>query len=137
MEKNRESTWRLQKGIAVNIKPIRTKYAGVLFRSRQEARWAVLFDLLSVEWQYEPEGFQLPSQWYVPDFWLPRQLCFAEVKGVAEQWDTTATRKVSELAYASERSVILCTNLSAVPTLLDVVHPCKARDSDENWMSFD
>jgi len=51
------------------IKAIETVYKGYRFRSRLEARWAVAFDAMGVHWQYEPEGFQLPSDdWYLPDF---------------------------------------------------------------------
>ena len=54
------------------IAAIPTKYNGVTFRSRLEARWAVFFDNLNIEWQYEREGYQLQDgTWYVPDFWLP------------------------------------------------------------------
>jgi hypothetical protein len=48
-----------------------TEYGGVTFRSRLEARWAYFWDLVGVAWEYEPEGFQLPTGLYVPDFWLP------------------------------------------------------------------
>lgn len=52
-----------------NIKPIQTYYKGYHFRSRLEARWAVFFDALGIEWEYEPEGFRLPSgRMYLPDF---------------------------------------------------------------------
>lgn len=54
-----------------HIKPIPTEYNGVKYRSRLEARWAVFFDQLGVKNFYEYEGFQLPSGWYVPDFYLP------------------------------------------------------------------
>ena len=51
------------------IKPIETQYNGLRFRSRLEARWAVFFDTLGVEYEYEPEGFELPSgARYLPDF---------------------------------------------------------------------
>ena len=51
------------------IKAIETEYNGHRFRSRLEARWAVFFDALGVEYVYEPEGFTLPSgQEYLPDF---------------------------------------------------------------------
>ncbi len=51
------------------IKAIQTRYAGYMFRSRLEARWAVFFDALKLDWAYEPEGFQLPSgTYYLPDF---------------------------------------------------------------------
>ena len=53
------------------IKAIDTRYAGHLFRSRLEARWAVFFDHLGIPWQYESEGFQLPDgTHYLPDFLL-------------------------------------------------------------------
>lgn len=52
-----------------DLKPIETFYNGYRFRSRLEARWAVFFDALGVEYEYEPEGFLLPSgRRYLPDF---------------------------------------------------------------------
>lgn len=54
------------------IKAIETEYAGCRFRSRLEARWAVLFDALNIAWEYEKEGFDLGKDgYYLPDFWLP------------------------------------------------------------------
>lgn len=59
-----------------------TSYAGVQFRSRLEARWAVFFDELQLTWEYEPEGFELPDgDCYLPDFWLPQLGTWYEVKG--------------------------------------------------------
>lgn len=55
----------------MSMNPIETKYGGCHFRSRLEARWAVFFDALGVKWEYEKEGYPLPSGWYLPDFWLP------------------------------------------------------------------
>jgi hypothetical protein len=53
------------------MKTIETRYAGYRFRSRLEARWAVFFDALGARWEYEPEGFKLPSgKRYLPDFKL-------------------------------------------------------------------
>lgn len=60
---------------------IQTRYGGCHFRSRLEARWAVFFDHLEVPWDYEPEGYRLPSGWYLPDFWLPQQDAWFEIKG--------------------------------------------------------
>jgi len=55
-----------------NIQPIETQYRGYRFRSRIEARWAVFFDFLKIEWEYEKEGYDLgKAGWYLPDFWLP------------------------------------------------------------------
>lgn len=51
------------------MKAIETTYKGYKFRSRTEARWAVFFDSLGLQWEYEPEGFDLGSGVrYLPDF---------------------------------------------------------------------
>lgn len=50
------------------MKAIETRYKGYRFRSRLEARWAVFFDAMGYSWQYEPEGFETPAGWYLPDF---------------------------------------------------------------------
>jgi len=47
-----------------SIKAIPTKYNGVNFRSRLEARWAAFFDLVNWKWQYEP----LDLDGWIPDF---------------------------------------------------------------------
>ena len=71
----------------MKIQAIETKYKGYRFRSRLEARWAVAFDTLGVEWRYEPEGFQLPSgKWYLPDFRVTTKSgnkAWVEIKGNA------------------------------------------------------
>lgn len=64
-----------------NFKAIQTEYNGYLFRSRLEARWAVFFDYLGIEYEYEPEGIVLSSgSHYLPDFYLPDFKCYFEVK---------------------------------------------------------
>lgn len=61
--------------------PIETRYKGYRFRSRLEARWALVYDTLGVPWQYEPQGFELSRNvFYLPDFWLPDQRCYVEIK---------------------------------------------------------
>src|SRR5215831_3884447 len=69
------------------IKPIETRYGGYRFRSRLEARWAVFLDHVGLrdEWEYEPEGYEIPTSLgtlrYLPDFWLDSCAQFGEVKG--------------------------------------------------------
>lgn len=84
------------------IKAIQTRYKGFHFRSRLEARWAVFFDTLGIEWAYEEEGFEkdinegffnaVTNQFeavnhepyrYLPDFRIGRKGSglFVEVKG--------------------------------------------------------
>lgn len=38
------------------IKASQPSYSGYKFRSRLEARWAVFFTALGLQWVYEPEG---------------------------------------------------------------------------------
>lgn len=54
------------------INPIETRYGGYRFRSRLEARWAVFFDALNIEWEYEAQGYMVDGTPYLPDFWLPK-----------------------------------------------------------------
>lgn len=51
----------------MDISPIETRYRGINFRSRLEAKWAIFFDLLEWPWEYEP----IDLQGYIPDFILP------------------------------------------------------------------
>lgn len=52
------------------VRPIEAQYRGIRFRTRLEARWAIFFDNLGTAWEYDPEGFVLPSGQYWPDFRL-------------------------------------------------------------------
>lgn len=62
------------------IRPIETVYRGFRFRSRLEARWAVFLDHLEIPFEYEPEGFHTPLGPYLPDFYLPNQFTYLEIK---------------------------------------------------------
>lgn len=63
------------------IQAIETEYKGYRFRSRLEARWAVFFDAMGIEWEYEPEGIVLyDGTYYLPDFFLCDFNCYFEVK---------------------------------------------------------
>ena len=64
----------------MSVQSIDTEYNGIMYRSRTEARWAHLFDLAGIDFQYEPEGYELYSGRYVPDFWVHSWDCFFEVK---------------------------------------------------------
>ena len=82
------------------IKAIETRYKGYRFRSRLEARWAVFFDALGLKWEYEPEGFELPSGRYLPDFKLlgigvTRKSIYTEVK--PEGGDSAKARELANV----------------------------------------
>jgi len=76
---------------------IPTVYAGVLMRSRTEARWAAFFDRLGWCWTYEPADCH---RW-LPDFALhfPVGDMFVEVKATDEDF-SFAQWKIDESGYA-------------------------------------
>lgn len=63
------------------IKAINTRYNGYLFRSRLEARWAMFFDALGLEYEYEMEGYEMEGIRYLPDFYIPSLNRWFEIKG--------------------------------------------------------
>jgi hypothetical protein len=63
------------------IQAIETRWKGFRFRSRLEARWAVFFENIGVQWDYEKEGFNLgDAGYYLPDFWIDDWKCWVEIK---------------------------------------------------------
>jgi hypothetical protein len=76
---------------AATVQAIETRYRGYRFRSRLEARWAVAFGELGIEWSYETEGYRLPSgELYLPDFRLTTASfpnLAVEVKGDFAEYD--------------------------------------------------
>jgi hypothetical protein len=102
------------------IRPIETRYKGCRFRSRLEARYAVLFDALKMRWQYEPEGFELGNgERYLPDFWCPfnpKDAAFCKFKNPGT-WieikptlpDECAIQKLAKVCRTTKHhGVILC-----------------------------
>src|SRR3974390_1482030 len=64
----------------LDFAPIETHYQGYRFRSRLEARWAVFLDAANIQWEYEVQGYTLNGVNYLPDFWLPANNAFLEIK---------------------------------------------------------
>jgi hypothetical protein len=86
------------------LRPIETHYRGYRFRSRLEAWWAVFFDALGIRWEYEPEGYETAGGRYLPDFWLPREQTWVEVKPqLPDPEDDAAWRRVHSFAEAVVR----------------------------------
>ncbi len=67
-------------------------YKGISFRSSWEVRVAKALDARGVEWSYEPKRFDLGECTYLPDFYLPEDDAYGEVKG---WFDDKAQRKAS------------------------------------------
>jgi hypothetical protein len=99
-------------------RPIETRYKGYRFRSRLEARWAVFFDALGIEWQYEPEGFEANGERYLPDFFLPKSQTWVEVKGCDAALQADASRLATMLDWQSP-----------LPGVMDGADPAYAWDS--------
>lgn len=116
------------------IRAIEAEYNGYRFRSRLEARWAVFFDALGVEYEYEPEGFELPSgKRYLPDF---RVKCYGtrgnrdavpfdlyiEVKGRMTQKDADKVLEFVGMrevpAVNPDDSIFCCFEIPENPTLI-------------------
>lgn len=88
------------------IKAIETAYNGYKFRSRLEARWARFYDELGIRYSYEHEGYDLgPHGWYLPDFWLPDQQVWIEIKGPKPTWDEGV--KANALAVGTRHPVYI------------------------------
>ena len=104
---------QLNSGIA----PLETRYAGYRFRSRIEARWAVFFTRLGLDWVYEPQGFHVGRRQlvYLPDFYLPSQGLYVEVKPAfadkvdpegVQRWEAFAGEVVT--SWDRDRTAMFC-----------------------------
>lgn len=92
-----------------SFQAIETTYNDRRFRSRLEARWAVVFDRTWFRWDYETEGIQLPAGPYLPDFRLYRDdgsAMWVEIKPAHEIPEPTFT-KLAELASESGETCFL------------------------------
>ena len=89
-----------------HLKPIETLYKGYRFRSRLEARWAVFFDKAGIEWEYEPEGFELGGgERYLPDFFVYMNDMFDRYKGAGYWLEIKATDPTKEEIQKMEKLV--------------------------------
>jgi hypothetical protein len=125
----------------MSITPIQTRYAGCLFRSRLEARWAVFFDQLAIPWRYEHQGYDLgPEGAYLPDFLL----CQGER---TEMWFAVKGRFPSDEELGKARALSAGTSLPVCVYFGDLALPAPASlvgmtdeefsDYDEEWMWID
>lgn len=88
------------------IEAIETRYNGYRFRSRQEARWSVMMDILGVPYRYELEGFYLgEGERYLPDFWLEEPRLWLEVKGMTPT--ENEIEKATKLAQLRDDTVLI------------------------------
>jgi hypothetical protein len=113
----------------MTIAPIETTWDGFRFRSRTEARWAVAFHAAGKNFDYEREGYDLPSGWYLPDFWLSDLQCWFEVKGVSATAREVALCR--ELARKTGHRVVLAVGPPDPKTYFFKVYGSGGEEGDE------
>lgn len=117
---------------------IETRYKHRRFRSRLEARYAVLFDALAIRWDYEPEGFNLGNGLcYLPDFFLhcppafqqrfPGAGYWVEIKGTPPS-PAEITKLAALCAQTNHQGYVFAGTPGE-----GTVHHCKA---DGTWHGF-
>jgi hypothetical protein len=62
------------------MRAIETRFNGITYRSRLEARWACFFGWVGWRFVYEPEGFEHDAERYLPDFWIDEFDAYVEIK---------------------------------------------------------
>jgi hypothetical protein len=116
------------------LKAIQTEYNGYLFRSRLEARWALFFDACRIEYEYEPEGYDLGNGlMYLPDFLLhgvdgrTGGDLYVEVKGLMTNGDAYKinsfyeTGKVSGDYGKSKTAILVVGNIPNGANIYDIL----------------
>jgi hypothetical protein len=95
----------------VTIKPIETNYNGYRFRSRLEARWAVFFDAIHMQYSYEYSGYDLGGIAYLPDFKLtyPSKLMLGGY--AAQRTEFVEIKPANPTRYEWNKAVLLCYGL--------------------------
>ena len=98
---------------------IPTEYKGVKFRSRLEAKWAIFFDTLGIEWEYEPQGYEIGTGY---DAHWPRYL-FSDGETMPFE-----TRESAELHIKLAKEIV-----DKDITILDVSKPLGSLDPSLEW----
>jgi hypothetical protein len=104
-----------------------TIWKDIQFRSRLEARWAIFFDELGVEWDYEPETFVTKYGYYMPDFFLPSINKWFIVKGTKLGDDEA--KKVLDLCGLTKAKAIIANG--SIPEKFDYF------DNETHCTNFD
>lgn len=123
----------------IEIKAIETIYGGCRFRSRLEARWAVFFTRLGLDWEYEPQGFVVGRRFgrprpYLPDFYLPNLGLYVEIKpALADEVDPDGVSRWEDFAgevaaeWDHDRAAMFCGQIPNPDTVSHNGPPCPER----------
>lgn len=91
---------RAKSGIRTNIDPT------IYFYSRWEANFARILNLLHIPWQFQAKTFDLKFQKYTPDFYLPAQNMYVEIKNFLAPYSKKRDKIFREL-YPNENLLLI------------------------------
>jgi len=75
---------------------IRKDLGTFYFYSRWEANFARILNLLKIKWEFQPKTFDLKTQKYTPDFYLPEYDLFVEIKNFLSDFSKERDDKFRE-----------------------------------------
>lgn len=78
----------------------------IYFYSRWEANFARLMNFLKVKWVHQPKTFQLESQKYTPDFYLPEHDIYIEIKNFLSDYSKNRDIQFRKL-YPKEKLMLI------------------------------
>jgi len=81
--------------------------SNLYFFSRWEANFARMLNLLKVEWQFQPKTFKLKTQRYTPDFYLPHENAYIEIKKFLSPYSAKRDKEFRELYPDIKLTLIL------------------------------
>lgn len=91
---------RAKAGIRQDIDP------KIYFFSRWEANYARILNFLGSKWIHQPKRFRLKSQYYTPDFYLPEQNTYIEIKNFLADYSKKRDGEFREL-YPKEKLILI------------------------------
>ena len=91
---------RAKAGIRPDIDP------KLYFFSRWEANFARILNLLKIKWIFQPETFDLKSQKYTPDFYLPDYNSYIEIKNFLSDYSFNRDQNFRSL-YPNKKLILI------------------------------
>ncbi len=80
--------------------------SSIYFYSRWEANFARILNRLHVKWEFQYKTFDLESQNYTPDFFLPYSKTYVEIKNFLSEYSRNRDEKFRQL-YPQEKLVLI------------------------------
>ncbi len=112
------------------IRALPTLFEGTLYRSRLEAKYASLFTLLGIPFEYEP---CVSSSYWIPDFLLHLQVpVLVECKPAVNQSEFKKAQKKAEKANTGRPILIVGASLCLTDDEPDLLARCR-ETPDSRW----